>query len=354
MSVNYSSLNIKNLIPGNNMRVTYRSYCDFSNNSSSKVDIITMDRMLYEIDYYYNLLDMDNCYYDKDFIYRNEDIDEIKYLLLSGNYKFSPLYEISDSYTIINKNEWVVPNIYISKADNFVFSVLRRILVKGLSTYYRKSCYSKCNDNIDNRILNYNLEEGYINLLNTISDWKNVNGIIHISCERCIELSSRSRIIEKLSPILDPDLQKLISSYFDLYIIDEKGNNKTYEFAFESKILHNYHKSLRNELINILLDDVDKIFELQYRQYARYYNEIFIGIRNDIFYNHSIINNIFNQFNIKYPYFKYIHKGGDNLILDINREIKINKDGVCEIINNKDRKTNKVMTSSSRKKSNKH
>lgn len=43
--------------------------------------------------------------------------------------------------------------IFVSSADNFVMCALRRILVKGLSSYFRKWCYSKFHlDDIDQKL----------------------------------------------------------------------------------------------------------------------------------------------------------------------------------------------------------
>lgn len=92
--------------------------------------------------------------------------------------------------------------------------------------------------------------------------------------------------------------------------------------------------SLSEELINFLLDDIDREFEQRFPQltYLRFYDEILIPI----FHNrHNLpdddeIQKIFLSCDQKSPTLQYAFKGGKALPFSGGR-LKIQKDGECEV-----------------------
>lgn len=127
-----------------------------------------------------------------------------------------------------------------------------------------------------------------------------MDALLKLNCSNSINMFSRSRLIEKVRPIVhnDDNLVKLISSFCNLPIVYNMGRNfsiKTAPLTFIAEIL-----------FNIILDDIDQVVieeRFPKLKYARFQHSIFIPIFNKDKeqYYYNALNEIFNKCNLPSP-----------------------------------------------------
>lgn len=88
-----------------------------------------------------------------------------------------------------------------------VLGGLGGILVKelGQSSYFRQSCYSS-----------YRKDRSLIHYLDTIQEWRDIDALLKLNCSNSINMFSRSRLIEKVRPIVHNDDNLVNSSFCNL------------------------------------------------------------------------------------------------------------------------------------------
>ncbi|NP_862324.1 hypothetical protein BrnaMpl_p2 (mitochondrion) [Brassica napus] len=210
----------------------------------------------------------------------------------------------------------VSPDIrYIDKGTNFikssfsdtvVITAFILVFIKSITeelTFFRKSCYLK-----------YQTDDEFISFNETLDKWGGLNNFIVISLHKTIYSYSKSRVLEKVAPLVNSDhyLMSILNSLIYNQILDEEG--KDYSYPIGSPLI----PILDNVLSNIFLDDLDQKIEDQFPhiQYARYQHimvlskpttdkEVFDNTLNQIFLDIQIspyyISNI--DINQILPYF---------------------------------------------------
>lgn len=317
---------------GSNMlfHVTYRSYSDgrtkddLSKNCSfpNRDDVrkCSIQSLVFEINVVYALFKEKVDGYSKEL-----DILSIQNLLLSGNYHLSPLCLVRSDDEFPRSNS--IPMFlfdFTSLADHLVMCSLGGILIQELnhSSYFRKSCYSAYNSS----------DRSYIHYINTIQEWVEMEALLILNCGKSITYFSRSRLIEKIRPIVnnDDNLVKLISSFTDLHVVDNKGR---YLLSLKAGIP--YIPFISEILFDIIMDDIDQTIEerLPKLKYARFLNEIFIPIFNKVnnIELYAALNDIFKECNLTSPDIEHAVRGGDPIPFS-GGTIKINyNEGKSEI-----------------------
>ena len=233
---------------GSNMffHVTYRSYsdgrtkddlsknCTFPNRDD--VRKCSIHSLVFEINVVYAFFKEKVDGYSKEL-----DIISIQNVLLSGNYHLSPLHLVHSDDEFPQSNS--IPKFlfeFISIADHLVMCSLGSILIKGLnhSSYFRNSCYSAFNSN-----------RSYIHYINTIEEWVEMEALIRLNCAKSMTYFSKSRLIDKIRPIVnnDDNLVKLILSFTDLHVVDDKSR-----YLLELKAGISYLYLISDILFNII------------------------------------------------------------------------------------------------------
>lgn len=208
-------------------------------------------------------------------------------LLLSGNYRFSPLsidFECSDSGSVLT--------LTASPADELVISGLGALLVKELrhSCYFRDSCFSSYRSNQSAR-----------HYLETIQKWSEIEALLLINCWNSITRFPRSILIEKVQAIVnyDSELVKLISSFCNLAVLDYTGEEWSDKTGVPPLLF------ISEILFNIFLDEIDREIEEQLPniKYARYEFEILVPIfhKEKLHSTMDALSEIFNKYNFRQP-----------------------------------------------------
>lgn len=307
--------------------VSYRSYTDgrtgddFSQNSTMKdrVDVIkcSLHSLVFEIN------EVNAVYKQNDVNYELSEVDilGIQNVLLSGNYNFSPLRIVLGNGVSSGSNSTPMLSVEASLADEVVIGALSGILIKELrrSCYFRQSCYST-----------YTKDRSFPHYLDTIQEWREMDSLLRVDCSNSAIYFSRSRLIEKVRPIVhnDDDLVKLISSFCNMPYVDNKGR----PFSLNTGVPP---LSLISEILfNIILDDIDQEIEVQLpkHKYARYQDEIFIPIyeKDKEEYYYKALNEIFKKCNLLSPTLERAVRGGGPIRFS-GGSILINNEGKSEI-----------------------
>ena len=164
--------------------------------------------------------------------------------------------------------------------------------------------------------------------LESISELNDVEALICLDCRQCVNLSSKSRVIDKLRPIVDDNLLSFLSNYINLNVICDN-----LEVLDHSTCLIPDAR-LGNELLNFILDDIDREFEerLPRLKHLRYYYEIIIPVYQSNLLDQYVkdIKDKFNSCNFMEPTFKCATKRGDWVSFTGGRII-IDELGQCEV-----------------------
>lgn len=316
------------LVPVNHMLfyVTYRSYTDDVRTSDdinlnqtmddTRVDVHKSESLLNRL-----ILDLNELhaifmqqFNIKSPISENE-LFILQNSLMSGTFNFSPLRarESNSSETTVDATSMV---------DQFVIGALCSILIHELakSSFFHQKCYSTY------------LKDDYFLLVDIIKEWRDLDSLLIVNCNHCVFKFSRSRLIDKILPILnyDDDFVKLISSFCSLQIIDDLGRDLSLKTGVPPM------KMIAHILLNIILDDLDREIEnkMPKLSFARYQDEILIPIfhkdQDQELYVYQIINEIFNEMYSFTP--KAVRAvRGDKGIPFLSWNISINMDGRCQI-----------------------
>lgn len=292
--------------PGYNklFHLTYRSY-------GTMDDVIkcSLHKLVFEINNTYALFKQE----DSDYELSDGDILAIQNALLSGNYRFSPLRLVRGYGGSVD--------IEATLADEVVISALGAIIIQELATssYFRKSCYST-----------YNKDKTLYHFFDTIQGWRSIEALIYLNCKDSCTKFSRSRLIEKVRPIVNNDdsIVKLISSFCNLPIVDNIGR----DFSFNTGIPPLIY--LGNILFNIFLDDIDQEIEerLPDLQYARFEHVLLIPIFHidkEPYYCNAL-NEILNKYNFILPPFVRTVRGGSPINF-AGAFIHLHHEGKCQI-----------------------
>jgi hypothetical protein len=263
------------------------------NYSQQRKTYMTMSMLLNEIDRYARILYMHHE--EDDIKYKRLEIfkETLKTQFANDTFKFDPLVYRSGELDV-----YTIPN-------HMVMAALFRLLVKGLSPYFNNNCCSKFNGDIPNFTTQSFYYNNYEVFYSKVKSWFFLHGILIVECQRTLKYC-KSRLIEKFSGIVDPQLLSLIEKFIDInhtadfvLLNPQTGSYKyknVYEISNDSTpniFTHHYgtcsekgfipqpYQSLRYELFNYLLDDVDRGLESKLigMDYARYYEYILIPIK---------------------------------------------------------------------------
>lgn len=293
--------------------------------------MLTMNKLVNEIKELYHR-DSEKCkLYNIKPILEESEIIGIKKNLLSGNYYLAPLRKHSNFN--INTTNLCFDVIPASSADSLVFKALGNLLNKELGiSFYRKSCYSKFIPEYYENIKVYTEMSSYY-YLEAISEWSDIEALISLDCRPSVNISSRSRLLDKLRPIVDDNLLLFLSNYINLNVIYDNLDDNLELLDHSTCLLPD--PKLGFELLNFILDDIDREFEerLPRLQHKRFYYDIIIPVYDLNLLNQYVkdIKDIFNSCNFMEPCFKCVIKRGETGDLPLGGRIRIDELGQCKV-----------------------
>ena len=201
-------------------------------------------------------------------------VSEIKQAVLSGTYVFSPLkflvlpndYPRTNFFHVFSVPD--LPNVYFAvlaeSEDNLVFIALSRVLSLTFDSY-----------SLENSFAFRTAKEGRKGFYGEVLKWGQVGMLLHFDLTPSLNTLSRSRLLAKLEPVLnDPSIFRLVSSFFELPILDEDGRDWSAETGVPSAGL------LACVLLNFYLDSFDRTFinRFPHLPFVRYVHEIILAI----------------------------------------------------------------------------
>lgn len=332
-----------------------RYYAKTTDNDQSKTEI-TMSMLLKEIDIYAQIVHTHSKEPDDIYPILKKGVAKLKSKLINNEFGFDPL--------VYKNNEIGVYSIY----NYIVMAALFRVIVKGLSPYLKINCYSKYNGDITYNNTRDYYKYNYEDFFSKVNSWGNVNGILIVECKRTLH-KCQSRLIKKLSPIVDSQLLSLIESFINTnYVADfcnvyskrncyyTYGNiSRIYNDQYPEYFSHHYgvtyeadfipkaYQALRYELFNFLLDNIDS--EIKKRDFARIYEYILIPI-NKFFLTPSTpsiqkiiantfieINEIMHKCQLPLPMVEYVGQGSKFECFKEGFRVRVDERGYCKISN---------------------
>lgn len=164
----------------------------------------------------------------------------------------------------------------------------------------------------------------------TVAEWRDLVTIIHCNFANSLVEFSRERLLDKIHPIIQGnlDLFILIESFCNIPIYEESGRDHSKSTGIPA------YYAIDTILFNIILDDIDRDMERKYPniRYVRFQHRFLFGFSSlyESYIYTNKLNNLFLDNSFVSPTVEVAFRG-DNPLSFAGVNVGINAAGQCEV-----------------------